>query len=52
MKQEYILQYSSDRSGNFAQFDFQTEVTSRDKDHVGSLVIYLREHKTCTFKEF
>jgi len=34
MKQDYIRQYSSDRSGNFEQFVFQTEVTSRDKDHV------------------
>jgi hypothetical protein len=34
MKQDYIKQYSNDRSGNFEQFVFQTEVTSRDKDHV------------------
>lgn len=34
MKQDYIKQYSGDRSGNFEQFVFQTEVTSRDKDHV------------------
>ncbi|XP_053397319.1 dynein axonemal heavy chain 5-like isoform X6 [Mercenaria mercenaria] len=34
IKQDYIKQYSSDRSGNFEQFVFQTEVTSRDKDHL------------------
>ncbi|XP_060567478.1 dynein axonemal heavy chain 5-like [Ruditapes philippinarum] len=34
MKQDYIKQYSNDRSGNFEQFVFQTEVTSRDKDHL------------------
>ncbi|KAL4232681.1 hypothetical protein ACF0H5_007369 [Mactra antiquata] len=34
MKQDYIRQYSGDRSGNFEQFVFQTEVTSRDKDHL------------------
>jgi len=36
MKQEYIKQYSNERSGNFEQFVFQTEVTSRDKDHVST----------------
>ena len=34
MKQEYTKHFSGDRSGNFEQFVFQTEVTSRDKDHV------------------
>ncbi|XP_052807484.1 dynein axonemal heavy chain 5-like isoform X7 [Mya arenaria] len=34
MKQEYIRQYATERSGNFEQFVFQTEVTSRDKDHL------------------
>lgn len=34
LKQESMKQFSADRSGNFEQFTFQTEVTSRDKDHV------------------
>ncbi|KAK3577475.1 hypothetical protein CHS0354_032326 [Potamilus streckersoni] len=34
MKQECIRQFCGDRSGNFEQFVFQTEVTSRDKDHL------------------
>ncbi|XP_070190368.1 uncharacterized protein [Littorina saxatilis] len=34
VKQESIRAFSGDRSGNFEQFVFQTEVTSRDKDHL------------------
>ncbi|XP_067674368.1 uncharacterized protein [Haliotis asinina] len=34
LKQESMKQFSADRSGNFEQFTFQTEVTSRDKDHL------------------
>ncbi|ESO89151.1 hypothetical protein LOTGIDRAFT_229063 [Lottia gigantea] len=34
LKQEYTKQFSGERSGNFEQFTFQTEVTSRDKDHL------------------
>ena len=34
VKQDYIKHYSGDRSGNFEQFVFQTEVTTRDKEHV------------------
>ncbi|XP_076466964.1 uncharacterized protein LOC143298129 [Babylonia areolata] len=34
LKQESIRSFSGDRSGNFEQFVFQTEVTSRDKDHL------------------
>ena len=41
VKQESIRAFSGDRSGNFEQFVFQTEVTSRDKDHVSFVLIYL-----------
>ncbi|KAK6187606.1 hypothetical protein SNE40_005595 [Patella caerulea] len=34
LKQEYTKHFSGERSGNFEQFVFQTEVTSRDKDHL------------------
>jgi hypothetical protein len=43
MKQDCIRQFSGDRSGNFEQFVFQTEVTSRDKDHVSTLSIICLE---------
>lgn len=33
-KQESIRSFAGDRSGNFEHFVFQTEVTSRDKDHL------------------
>ncbi|GFN75495.1 dynein beta chain, ciliary [Plakobranchus ocellatus] len=34
LKQDSIRNYAQDRSGNFELFTFQTEVTSRDKDHL------------------
>ncbi|OWF37572.1 Dynein heavy chain 5, axonemal [Mizuhopecten yessoensis] len=34
LKQDYIRHYCGDRSGNFEQFVFQTEVTTRDKEHL------------------
>lgn len=34
LKQEAIKHYCGDRSGNFEHFVFQTEVTTREKDHI------------------
>lgn len=34
LKQEAMAHHASDRGSNFEQFVFQTEITSRDKDHV------------------
>ncbi|XP_035829673.1 dynein heavy chain 5, axonemal isoform X2 [Aplysia californica] len=34
LKQDSIKSYAVERSGNFELFTFQTEVTSRDKDHL------------------
>ena len=36
LKLETMRSYSNDRSWTFEPFVFQTEVTSRDKDHVSS----------------
>ena len=34
LKQESYKHHAGDRSGNFDQYVFQTEITARDKDHV------------------
>ncbi|KAL5010133.1 hypothetical protein ScPMuIL_012438 [Solemya velum] len=34
LKQDCMRHFSGDKSGHFEQFVFQTEVTSRDKDHL------------------
>ena len=39
LKQDRYRQYCSDRSGNFDQLVFQTELTARDKDHVSGNVM-------------
>ena len=51
VKQEAMKNFSGERSGNFEQFVFQTEVTSRDKDHV-SKMIYVTQKMTGWLKLF
>ena len=34
VKQDCYKQQTNERSGNFDQYIFQTEITARDKDHV------------------
>lgn len=36
VKQDCYKHHSSERSGNFEQYVFQTEITARDKDHVSN----------------
>ena len=39
LKQDCYRQHGQDRGGNIEQFVFQTEITSRDKDHVRRLLL-------------